>query len=82
MYLFSKLYLTLSGVPQVTIWDPATAGVEKIDKAILLGLINSLAESDPTETPPPGRLLSDQTSTSSEGKTEDRNLLNQSLNPS
>ena len=34
----------------------------------MLGLINSLAELDPTETPPPGRLLSDQTSTSSEGE--------------
>ncbi|XP_063677465.1 transient receptor potential cation channel subfamily M member-like 2 isoform X3 [Bolinopsis microptera] len=53
---FDAIKIILKSKHLVTIWDPSVSDAGKIDKAILLGLINSLAEPDSTQ------LSSDQTS--------------------
>ena len=46
---FDAIKIILKSKHLVTIWDPSVSGAGKIDKAILLGLINSLAEPDSTQ---------------------------------
>ena len=46
---FDAIKIILKSKHLVTIWDPSVSCAGKIDKAILLGLINSLAEPDSTQ---------------------------------